>query len=1113
MAVAVAVVVALAVCGPATMAAGAGASPTGAPRGGGPTYDGSITKILSPSPGAVLSGGRMTVMLRSNAPRRSLHVLLNGKDITGRLSRTGGVYTAAVAAGSMLHPGGDLLTASTHHGGRFDFDHAGFTLARSERGMLRMRGIRIDGRGAPATILGRAPVHARVRAWVNGHRDDAPFADHGGRLDAQLGASDWLRAGSNRVVLVADTSSPRMARESSISRRFRVPGDEPIASAGPDRTVLEGQSLRLDGAGSQLPRGDAGSFSWRIVSAPNGSDATLGDPTSATPELTPDKAGTYRIAVTQRARTAGTADGARGTPTVASTDTVLVTSQPSAPYGVSLQTNTDGLRGGIKLDGQVVPNTVRAYAGFSYAVLNRATLQVTESGENRAPTTTRSLDELLQLARRYSDGRSIMVIDFTAHMEGGDLAQLADLFKQLGGGPLPPGDNFTQSLPGSMVGVPGAPAGSAFLNHRDVNNLPDPGEMSGYLRLNNVSDLFDFVFADAVPVDTDPGQTATETQIKVGDRTYKGSHPAGVSGFQMLRLDPKTLAPLANFTYTTNSADGTQQASDQTRLANDLTFATTEVERPLVILQSYGQPTGSTGEWDRAALAIEKLGGTRQVFNDLNQPQGGGDDEQGRKGGYAFIGRFGSGAPRAEVSYPLDGLPARLKGLLMRSRMADYEPTLVSAARPDGSSPVNEELVRIANQAPTPFPVLAPTASRTEAQAAESFLGGPEVMGVCQTGQPCNVRQTYYTNYGGSWLTIATALQNAKEKCQQTHAGFSTSVCEQVRSQLFDEVQATNRVRHYLGPEGLQQPFGAAGVAALANIGEISDTIQRAVNPPPADNTTSKALNITSFVLKIGTLAGAVNPAAGAVASGLGAVFGLAGYLTKKDNAANLIGPEVQTQAAKLGVELAGRYQTAGDQLDGLGRIIVSDYGKLNAVASKVDSDPSWILGAPGQAREGLIRGAKQSISETLIPKAWPVLYDLGYPTNRNARDWNCYYQVFVTKHKFLFADEPNGGQVVERFPKTAWAPTMAIGGVHATGSVGDARIPTPPASVIDPLFQSTALGGLGLKKLEFFSPSLFRYFPASPERTTNQRLSLGADTRGQGYSCVAIPNPPDNSG
>jgi hypothetical protein len=377
---------------------------------------------------------------------------------------------------------------------------------------------------------------------------------------------------------------------------------------------------------------------------------------------------------------------------------------------------------------------------------------------------------------------------------------------------------------------------------------------------------------------------------------------------------------------------------------------------------------------------------------------------------------------------------------------------------------------------------------------------------------PCDVRQTYYTNYNGSWQTIATALQNATTKCQQPHQGLTAALCEEVRSHLFDEVQAANRVRHYLGPDGLQQPFGAAGVAALANIGEISNAIQTAVNPPPQDNTTSHALTIISYSLKILSLGG---PQAAAVGGGLGAVFGLAGYLARPNNGPNLVGPEVQTAASHLGVELAGRYQTAGDQLDGLGRIIVSDYGKLMAVASKVDSDPNWVLGAPGNAREALIRAAKQTIAEVLIPKAYPVLYDLGPIYGLNARNWNCFYEaVFtgITRHKYLFADEPDSGQVVERFPNTSWYPATAIGGVNATGSTDGARIPTPTAAIMDPVFAPDGLGGLGLRKLEFFSPRLFRLFPSDPSRDAQGTLAISAPTA-ESPDCTRLPDPPGNSG
>jgi hypothetical protein len=334
-------------------------------------------------------------------------------------------------------------------------------------------------------------------------------------------------------------------------------------------------------------------------------------------------------------------------------------------------------------------------------------------------------------------------------------------------------------------------------------------------------------------------------------------------------------------------------------------------------------------------------------------------------------------------------------------------------------------------------------------------------------------------------------------------------VCERVRSQLFDEVHAGDKVYQYLGPGGLQQPFGAAGVAALANLGEISDQIINAIKPPPQDNTGSIALTVISYAVRIPGVVG--SPQLAAVTGGIGAAFALSGYLTYKDNGPNLIGDQVRTAAAQLGVELAKRYQTAGDQLDGLFRLIVTDYGKLTAVAGKVDSDPNWILGQPGAARDALIRAGKQTIAEKLVPLAYPVMYDLGRVYGLNARNWNCFYVVFVTKRKNLFQDEPDGGQVVERFPKNDWTPVIAVGGADAQGHTDSARIPSPPGSFMDDLFRPPALGGVGMKKLEFYTPRLFRYFRDDPRK--------GDSTFAWDYETVAspecdrLPNPPGNSG
>jgi hypothetical protein len=1112
----VVLVTAALVTGAAAAPTGVGNAPTGVPPGGGPRYNGSLTRIVNPSTGELVVNGELAVAIDSRASRQSLRVQLNGRSIAARLTRTGrGSYEALLHAGGALHPGDDLLTVSTTWGGQFDFDQASFVVARRVSGLVGAQPPGLAVGGAPITVAIRVQPGATLRAWLNERPVAAVFQGTGSNLVGQFGAADGVRHGTNRLVIVAYTASGRAARATTMLRHFQIPGDALIASAGTDRAVARGQFVRLNGGQSLLASGYVGrSFAWRIVQAPRGSRAKLRNSSSGQPGLIPDVPGTYRIRLTLQARPGpGARRQGRGPASIRSADTVIVDAQPSNPYGVSLESNATN--GAIMLGGAAVEGTTRPNpdSTISYAVLNRTTLERQASGV--ITTLDPGLDELLTIAKRYSDGGSLMIFNWTGPLYSPNTfdirGKLAAVVKQLGGGDLPAGDNFTQyNLPGSVIGVPGAPTGSAFFDHRDLANLPDTGDMSGYLRLNAVTGLFDFVFTDYVPVDTAASQTDTTTTITVGAASYpSGYHAPGASGFQLLRLDPKTLAPLANFTINTNAPDGSPD--DQNRLANDLEFSANELDRPLVILQSYGKPSGSSPDWDRAARAIQKLGGTRQVFDDLNQPDlAGADPEQGRTGGYAFIGRIGSTAPRAEVSYPLDGLPARLRGLLMRSRYDDWDPSLVNPPRENGAPPVNEELVRIVNQAPEAFPRLARDASAAEIQAAQNFLGGPEVMGVCQAGVACDVRQTYYTNYNGSWQTIAIALQNATTKCQQPHQGLTAAVCEEVRSHLFDEVQAANRVRHYLGPDGLQQPFGAAGVAALANIGEISDSIQRAVNPPPGDNTASHALTITSYATKILSLGG---PQAAAVAGGIGAVFGLAGYLMRRDNGPNLVGPQVQTAASHLGVELATRYQTAGDQLDGIGRIIVSDYGKLNAVASKVDSDPNWVLGAPGNARDGLIRAAKQTIAEILIPKAFPVLYDLGAPYPRNARNWNCFYDVpFSTRHKYLFADEPDGGQVTERFPDTNWYPTMAIGAVNAVDHQSDARIPTPPGSVMDPLFQPPALGGLGLKKLEFFTPRLFRLLPSEPGANVPQTQSLAFSTT-TALNCGTFPDPPGNSG
>jgi len=88
---------------------------------------------------------------------------------------------------------------------------------------------------------------------------------------------------------------------------------------------------------------------------------------------------------------------------------------------------------------------------------------------------------------------------------------------------------------------------------------------------------------------------------------------------------------------------------------------------------------------------------------------------------------------------------------------------------------------------------------------------------------------------------------------------------------------------------------------------------------------------VLSEVLHIGgALSGGVEEkSAEVVAETLSGAFGLTAYFTEADGEQNLIGPRITTEASKLGVELQDRYLEAGNNLDEVGRLIVSDYGKL----------------------------------------------------------------------------------------------------------------------------------------------------------------------------------------
>ncbi|MGL4748494.1 MAG: PKD domain-containing protein, partial [Shewanella sp.] len=95
------------------------------------------------------------------------------------------------------------------------------------------------------------------------------------------------------ALTVSDGKSARLSATATVLIRAEIKNAKPIAAINAEKVVGLNKAVTLDGATSSDADGDALTYSWKLVSKPTLSSASLRDAYSMIASVTPDEAGVY----------------------------------------------------------------------------------------------------------------------------------------------------------------------------------------------------------------------------------------------------------------------------------------------------------------------------------------------------------------------------------------------------------------------------------------------------------------------------------------------------------------------------------------------------------------------------------------------------------------------------------------------------------------------------------------------------------------------------------------------------------------------------------------------------------------------------------------------------
>ena len=509
-----------------------------------------------------------------------------------------------------------------------------------------------------------------------------------------------LVPGSNRLRVRAE----RAHSSSAEGLRVRVPHKALWADAGDDVGMTAGAPT-LIGAKPAGPTASPGlRRSWRILSGPDGTDATLADRREAQPVIHTSTPGTYVLRLTVRHK---------GDPG-ASHDTLTVPVSPAHPPDRRADRHP-GPDGAITIAGESYGASA-IDTKLAYAVFERTTRAKVASGS--VDGDANGIATLTDLVKSYGAGsnylRYLMVVSGRHSPGASSFLPVPQEHRCSGPHIAAKQRDRRAGLPFSAIGIPGAPTGAATYRIPLRTSLDQSGAITGYMQRNQAvyvdnTPVFDYASSERPALDTRaPGSDTNRNVMTVGSSSYQVALsdtdiPERAPAFHVVVLDGQTLK-----LRRTSSWSRTRRIPEPALQYNAANVGLSKLEGDSIVLaQTIGKPKAAGTEWQGIVERLGLAGANPLLVNALD-----GTTE------YALVGRVNSNLPPVEASTAFGNGRASLhrptswafSRETARPRSRRRSGASPSTTTPTDAGNVTVELTQLAYQSPRPWPELDPGA-------------------------------------------------------------------------------------------------------------------------------------------------------------------------------------------------------------------------------------------------------------------------------------------------------------------------------------------------------------------------------------------------------------------